>query len=200
MPPRRRRRRPRTTTAPRSFFRRRSTLWLIAAIATLAVGIVLGAIAGTGGGDDAPEPTPTLASGVPLPELAPDESRLTPAEVVGVIDGDTIDVEIAGERERVRYYGVDTPERGEPCYREATARNEQLIADGVLLLPDARDRDRSGRLLRYAFTADGVSIEARLIAEGLGAAWPEDGAYRNELLALEAAARAAGAGCLWGAE
>ena len=76
-------------------------------------------------------------------------------------------------------------------------RNEALAGDSVLLLPDARDRDRSGRLLRYAFDESGRSIEAQLIAEGLGRAWPDDGSYRDQLVALEAQARAAGAGCLW---
>jgi endonuclease YncB( thermonuclease family) len=33
------------------------------------------------------------------------------ARVVQVIDGDTIDVDIAGEEFRVRYVGVNTPER-----------------------------------------------------------------------------------------
>jgi len=184
----------------RSFLRRRSTLWLVAAVVTLTVGIVLGVLAGDGDGSggDAGAPTPTLA--VELPDLSPDRARLEEADVVEVIDGDTIDVRAAGREERVRYYGVDTPERGDRCYGEATDRNEVLVGDHVLLLPDARERDRSGRLLRYVFTEGGVSVEARLIAEGLGRAWPEDGTYRDELLALESEVRAIGVGCLWGGE
>jgi endonuclease YncB( thermonuclease family) len=122
---------------------------------------------------------------------------LQAAQVEEVIDGDTIDVTLGGKRLRVRYYGVDTPERGDRCFREATDRNETLIGKTVLLLPDARDEDAFGRSLRYVFTTDGVSVDATLVAEGFGRAWREDGRYRQEIIGLEAAAAAAGRGCLW---
>ena len=112
---------------------------------------------------------------------------------VAAIDGDTLKSKDA----EVRLYGIDAPERGERCFREAKQRNEALVVEEVSLLPDARDRDRSGRLLRYVFTEGGASIEALLIAEGLGRAWREDGTYRDALVALEAEARAVGVGCLW---
>ncbi len=130
----------------------------------------------------------------------PDETRLVEAEVLDVIDGDTIDVWVGGREERVRYYGVNTPERGDRCYDEAAARNEELAGERVLLLPDARDRDRYDRLLRYVFTESGESIDARLIAEGFALAWREDGAYRDALVALEGEARVQEVGCLWGEE
>jgi endonuclease YncB( thermonuclease family) len=98
----------------------------------------------------------------------------------------------------VRYYGVDTPERGDDCYGEAKDRNEALAANTVLLLlPDERNRDRGGRLLRYVFDEQGESIDATLIAEGLARAWPDDGAYRDTLVALEHQVVAASVGCLW---
>jgi micrococcal nuclease len=147
------------------------------------------------GGPAGIAPTPTLA--VALPGLNPDQQRLQPAEVVRVIDGDTIDVRLAGDVERIRYFGIDTPERGDRCFREATERNEALVGERVLLLPDARERDQFGRLLRYVFDDQGRSIDARLIAEGLAKAWRPDGAYRDELVELEEEIRAAGVGCLW---
>lgn len=205
MPSRRRRRRNRPSRRARersavpgsAFLRRRSTKWLIVAILTLALGLLIGEL-GRCTNEDASEagvPTPTLA--VALPPIEPDATLLEEAEVVGVIDGDTIDVRVGGERERVRFYGIDTPERGERCYDEATDRNEALVGSQVLLLADARERDPGGRLLRYVFTEAGVSVEAWLIAEGLGVAWREDGRYRESLVALEDEVRAEGAGCLW---
>jgi micrococcal nuclease len=131
-----------------------------------------------------------LPSGVSL-------SDLQPAEVERVIDGDTIDVTIDGTLWRVRYFGVDTPERGDRCFREATDRNTQLIGEEVLLLPDQRDEDEFGRLLRYVFTGDGTSVDATLVAEGFGYAWTRDGRYKDEIIRLEDEAEAAGRGCLW---
>jgi micrococcal nuclease len=180
----------------------------IAGFILLAVAVLLGALAQAGDGDGTPKagstatttlpaasPAPTAS--IPLPAIEPEPALLQQAQVVDVIDGDTIDVRVGGAEERVRYYGIDTPERGDPCYSEATARNAELVAQTVLLLPDARDRDRFGRLLRYVFDANGASIDARLIGEGLARAWREDGTYRDQFIALETQAKASGAGCLW---
>ena len=124
-------------------------------------------------------------------------ASLQEVEVEEVIDGDTIDVRIDGIKTRIRYFGVDTPERGRACYREAIDRNETLLGDTVLLLPDARTEDDFGRLLRYVFLPDGTSVDATLVAEGFGVAWTRDGRYRDEIVALQEDAEAAGRGCLW---
>jgi micrococcal nuclease len=126
-----------------------------------------------------------------------DPSGMTVARVLDIIDGDTFDAQIDGREERVRIFGIDTAERGEPCYAEASARLEQLAARDVRMVADARDRDRNGRLLRYVYTPDGRSIDAVLIAEGLAYAWTRDGRLRDALVTLEAHARLDGAGCLW---
>ena len=119
------------------------------------------------------------------------------ATVLDIVDGDTLDVLLGGVEERVRIFGIDTAERGEPCFREAGDRLTALAGDEVALLPDVRNRDRSGRLLRYVYTPAGLSIDALLIAEGLALAWTQDGALRDPLVALEAQARNERAGCLW---
>ena len=118
--------------------------------------------------------------------------------VEDIVDGDTADVLIGGRMYRVRYYGVDTPERGQRCFREATDRNQQLVEIGekIYLLKDAREFDDFNRLLRYVFLEDGVSVDATLVAEGYGAAWRRDGRYRDELVSLEAEAAQAERGCL----
>ncbi len=128
----------------------------------------------------------------------PRPESLPRAIVLEVIDGDTIEARVEDRTETVRYYGVDTPERDEPCYEEAKKRNEELVGHHVLLMTDARDRDSGGRLLRYVFTLDGRSIDGSLIAEGLASAWTQDGQYRDALMALEEEARREGRGCLWG--
>lgn len=148
-------------------------------------------------------PTPTATTPETQGGLRPafvhsDPSSLARATVVDVVDGDTIDMIIGGVEERVRLYGVDTPERGDQCFFEAAARTEVLTRGGVLLEPGPRARDRYGRLLAYVYTPDAVSVDAQLIAEGLGTAWREDGQHRDAFVAIEGSARSAGVGCLWG--
>ena len=121
------------------------------------------------------------------------------ARVVRVIDGDTIEVVLNGARVTVRYYGVNTPESNQRCFREATNRNRQLAGSMALLEPDARNTDQYGRLPRYVYTADGeVMIDAALVAEGYGEAWRSDGKHRNMIISLQNEASRAGRGCLWG--
>lgn len=117
--------------------------------------------------------------------------------MLDIIDGDTLDVEIDGHEERVRIFGIDTAERGERCFAEASSRLADLAANEIRLAADARERDSYGRLLRYVYTPAGLSIDATLIAEGLAYAWTRDGALRDPLVTLEATARIERRGCLW---
>ena len=119
------------------------------------------------------------------------------AKVVRVIDGDTLDLLISGTKRRVRLFGVDTPERGERCYQEATERTRELSGEEVLIETGPRIEDRYGRLLFYLYTSDGRSIDAQLIQEGLATAWTKDGQYRDSLAGKEQEARRLGSGCLW---
>jgi micrococcal nuclease len=97
------------------------------------------------------------------------------ARVVRVVDGDTIVVRtVAGEEERVRYIGVDTPESVKPgtpvqCFaKRAAHENERLVGRRrVRLVEDAEARDRYGRLLAYVYRArDGLFVNAALVRGG----------------------------------
>jgi endonuclease YncB( thermonuclease family) len=92
---------------------------------------------------------------------------------VYVVDGDTVDVQLGGTIQRVRYIGMNTPERGEPCAREVTAANTALV-DGrtVAMIRDVSETDRYGRLLRYVYV-EGTFVNAALVADG----WAESVRY-----------------------
>jgi endonuclease YncB( thermonuclease family) len=93
-------------------------------------------------------------------------------EVVGIVDGDTIDVRSAdGVSERVRIIGIDTPERGGCGFSEASAALASMISGKtVQLAGGARDdRDRYDRILRYV-DVDGVDAGRELIAQGFAIA------------------------------
>lgn len=124
-----------------------------------------------------------------------------PATLTKVIDGDTIDVEMAdGTEERVRYIGIDTAERGETCYEEASDRNAQLTAGGSLrLIRDTNDRDFYGRLVRYICNEDDVFLDAQLIVEGYAKAYrfKPDVRFADYFDELEQEAALASRGCLF---
>lgn len=132
-----------------------------------------------------------------LPELCSQGER---AQVVKIVDGDTIDVRFPdSSEERVRYIGIDTPELGEACSTEATQRNRELVDNQeVLLIRDVSDRGIYGRLVRYVCLTTGQFIDAQLVAEGYAHAYryyPDTG-YADYLSALETEAISDGRGCL----
>lgn len=107
-----------------------------------------------------------------------------------MVDGDTIRVRIDGVEERVRYIGIDTPELShptlgvEPFGPEAAAYNEELVDGRLLCLEtDVSDRDRFGRLLRYAWLEDGTMVNELLVAAGMArvATFPPDVKYIESL-------------------
>lgn len=96
-------------------------------------------------------------------------------ELVHVIDGDTIIVDDGGEKQKVRFLGIDAPEishgdgGGETCGEEARERIEELTDAGKLELraDDAQPaEDRYGRRLAYV-EVDGTDLSAELLRAGL---------------------------------
>jgi micrococcal nuclease len=119
------------------------------------------------------------------------------ATLLRVIDGDTIDVELNGERQRVRYIGMNTPERDEPCFDEATQANMDLVAGHEIRLEkDVSESDRYGRLLRYVFVDD-TFVNQSLVAGGYAEAalYRPDGKHYELFSQLEVEAAQAGLGC-----
>ena len=149
---------------------------------------------------DSPSPS-TPAPPPPGPTAPPSAlpAGAQPAEVVWVIDGDTIEVEIDGQEYRVRYIGIDTPERDMPYYEQATQANRQLVENQtILLVKDVSETDRFGRLLRYIYLPDGTFVNAQLVETGYAQAvtFPPDVAFADHFRQLQEEARQSGRG-LW---
>jgi len=154
-----------------------------------------------------PVPPPTLAPAVdsaalrslPGADCVPPGRPVQSARLVRVLDGDTIEVEIEGRTYRVRYIGINAPERGQALYAEATAANRRLLGSGPLRLArDVSETDRYGRLLRYVFA--GEAFVNRALVEGGYAqvmTVPPDVSCAQTFRAAEREARSAGRG-LWG--
>jgi micrococcal nuclease len=129
------------------------------------------------------------------------------AQVVRVIDGDTIVVSIGGLNQTVRYIGVDTPETVHPtrpveCYGpEASIRNKALVeGQTVYLERDITETDRFGRLLRYIWLANGTLVNLELVAGGYAEVntFPPDDKYETDYLIAQREAVELGLG-MWGA-
>lgn len=136
---------------------------------------------------------------------------LEQAEVVRVVDGDTIIVLLDGREERLRYIGIDAPESVTPeqpveCFGpEAGEANERLVGGNTVYLEtDIEGRDRFNRLLRYVYVEepDGslTMVNLRLVASGFAEAgfYPPNERYSDDLFDAERQAAAEGLG-LWGA-
>lgn len=127
---------------------------------------------------------------------APDGDR---AVITRVYDGDTVDVELDGRTYRLRYIGVDSPEREEPFYQEAFDFNRDMVEDQtVILVRDVSESDQYGRLLRYVYLPDGTFVNAELIRNGFArlVTFPPDVAQTDTLRQLQEEAREAKVG-MW---
>lgn len=112
-------------------------------------------------------------------------------------DGDTISVQPAGSQDvfTCRLAGIDAPELDQPWGPEAQAEVQRLTKGRKVSLT-VEGKDRYGRLIVEVETAEGISLNRRLVQSGL-ARWYAAYPGRDEQLpALEREAKAAGRG-LW---
>ena len=115
------------------------------------------------------------ATGVPTATETRDGSSIAwsseTARVTRVVDGDTLVVNIAGQEERVRLIGVDTPETVHPQKpveyfgKEASAFTKGIAEGQSVRLeadPQNTNRDKYRRLLRYVYLPDGRLLNAEM--------------------------------------
>jgi micrococcal nuclease len=147
---------------------------------------------------------PATQTGKPTttpPHTATEINEREKAQVVEIVDGDTIKVIMNGSKYSVRYIGIDTPELqyNEWFGKEARDANVELVAGKeVLMEKDVSETDQYNRLLRYVYLIDGTFVNAELIRLGFAEAkaYPPDTKYHDQLESLEQEARKASLG-LW---
>lgn len=125
------------------------------------------------------------------------ETQTNLVKVTKVIDGDTIEIESG---ERVRYIGIDTPERGDCYSNEATNKNSNLVFGKMVRLEkDVSEADRYGRLLRYIWIGNEL-INETLVRDGFAqsSTYPPDVKYQGRFVAAQRVAVNGNLG-LWGA-
>lgn len=162
---------------------RRNPLAALAIAAVLVVGAALGWFGAAGGGgaeDAAPDRNGQAA-------IISAEDNLQQAQVVRVVDGDTLKVSVPGDEDAtVRLIGMDTPEsvaadEARNCEegRIASDYAKSLVAPGqtVWLSRDVSEADRYGRLLRYVWLErpDDPADEGEIAEKMLNAILVRDG-------------------------
>ncbi len=109
-------------------------------------------------------------------------------EVSQIIDGDTIKL---ANGDRVRLIGINTPERDQPYYSEATEKLTKFIGNNsVTLEKDVRDKDPYGRLLRYVYIGN-THVNLEMVRQGFAIAYhyPPNIKYSDDFEDAEQEAR-----------
>ena len=138
-----------------------------------------------------------------------------------VEDGDTLVVDIDGQSTRLQLLGIDAPEDvvnpkltidlehtglSEETLlklgRQASNHLRELVKPGqmIVLRGNLKQKDKYGRIPVIAFSPDGHSLNAAMIADGYAMVlgrYPLDKTLKQQYQTLEAAARAEKRG-LWG--
>lgn len=86
------------------------------------------------------------------------ETNKNLVQVTKVVDGDTIDVLIGGQKKSVRLIGINTPETVDPrrpvqCFGKEASNETKRLLEGkqVLLTKDVSEVDKYNRLLRLVY-------------------------------------------------
>ena len=110
------------------------------------------------------------------------------ARVAYVIDGDTIKLE---SEEKLRYIGIDTPEKNKCFFKEASNANAKLVqGKKIKIVKDVSEVDEYGRLLRYVWVDD-IFVNDYLVREGFARAknFPPDEKFKAQFGEAEIEAR-----------
>ncbi|MDB4897559.1 MAG: micrococcal nuclease-like protein [Firmicutes bacterium] len=149
--------------------------------------------------------TATEATAAPTAASPAAPAGLADARVVRVVDGDTIEVESAGQTFKVRLIGVNTPETVdphkpvEPFGPEASAYTKQrLSGQSVRLEYDVEHNDHYGRALAYVWLGQEL-FNATLVQEGYAQIMtiPPNVKYVDQFHQLQVSAREGKRG-MWG--
>jgi len=124
--------------------------------------------------DDRPLPSEFFKPLLPKSTI-PVRGQVFEAQVMTVIDGDTIRVEWEGREEIIRLIGINTPEteyspQGEDCFGlEASLHAGEILKNQLVTVttdPKQMERDKYNRLLGYVTLTDGRDFGSLMLSEG----------------------------------
>jgi endonuclease YncB( thermonuclease family) len=114
--------------------------------------------------------------------IGSEPTRWHPATLVDVVDGDTIKVKWDTQVTSVRMLNINTPERGQPGYREATDNLKSMLnGETAVMLEFEKDgshaRGKFGRLLCYVWL-NGKNLNVEQVRAGHSRFYTKYGAGR----------------------
>jgi micrococcal nuclease len=128
----------------------------------------------------------TLAAVLFFLTLASSVACAAEATVVGVDDGDTLDVDLQGKTIKIRLYGIDAPEAGQQGNVSATRFLRHLVLKHPLTIK-VLDTDMFGRMHAIVIrNGKESSVNAALVANGYAwvhaeQCWVEECRYWEKL-------------------
>ncbi|MEE9555147.1 MAG: thermonuclease family protein, partial [candidate division Zixibacteria bacterium] len=123
------------------------------------------------------------------------EPRYSVLTVMHVIDGDSF---ILSDSSRARLIGLDTPEKGQPIFKEAKLFAESVLTGASIRLEyDLEPYDTYGRRLVYLFL-DSISYNELVLQKGLASVYlfPQNRKHVDKLIEAQKMAREAKVG-IW---
>jgi len=104
-------------------------------------------------------------AGVLLPLCAPLATADFSGRVVGIIDGDTLEVLHNQRPERIRLSGIDCPEKGQAYGHQAKQATSAMVFGKEVIL-QTHGRDKAGRTLADVLLPDGTHVNHTLVKNG----------------------------------
>lgn len=101
-------------------------------------------------------------------------------KVTAVKDGDTIEMLVNGKTLRVRLFGIDSPERGQPFATKAKEFTASMCF-GETVKAVQQSRDQYGRIVAEVYLPDNTSLNAAVVNAGY--AWHYKKFSKSPLLA-----------------
>lgn len=86
-------------------------------------------------------------------------------KVVSIKDGDTIEMLVKGKKVRIRLFGIDAPERGQPHANKA----KEYVSDlcfGKTVKALQKNKDQYGRVVAEIYLSNGSSLNHQIVAAG----------------------------------
>jgi micrococcal nuclease len=112
-------------------------------------------------------------------------------EVIKVVDGDTVSINIDAGKETLRLIGIDTPETVHPtkpveCFGiEASNKAKELLEDKIISIEHDSSQgkiDKYGRTLAYVILPDGRNFNEIMIKEGYAYEYTYNEKYKTKTI------------------